>query len=145
MTIRTPILLLFLLALAWSVGLGIYLYPDVKEEIDEKRYLHAVERLHTPVLPIDCARARGVENRDFIREDKNPEQCWLTIPAFNTLFPEIAGATDLAATMRSQEREELPLENWDGTPLGAVLKASAIVVGPPFLLFLWILAKRRKL
>jgi len=39
--------------------------PGVKEEIDEKPYLHRVEELHTPVLPLG-GRARGVENRDFI-------------------------------------------------------------------------------
>src|SRR4051794_15927125 len=106
MTRRRFLLVWLALALAWVVGSSLYLYPDVKEEIEEKRYLHRVEKLHTPVLPIDCARARGVENRDLIREDKNAEQCWITIPAFNTLFPEIAEATDLAATVRTQEREE---------------------------------------
>ena len=34
-------------------------------QVDEKRYLHRVEKLHTPVLPLG-GRARGAENRDFI-------------------------------------------------------------------------------
>ena len=121
-----------------------YLYSDVKEEIEEKRYLHRVEKLHTPVLPLECTRARGVENRDFIREDENPQQCWITIPAFNTLYPEIAGATDIAATLRTQEREELPIENWDGTAIGVLLSAVAVAFGPPaVLLFVLMLALRR--
>ena len=130
-------------SLLWVVGSSLYLYPDVSEEIDEKRYLHRVEKLHTPVLSIDCARARGVENRDYIREDADPNQCWMTIPAFNVLFPEIAAATDLAATLRSQEREELPMERWEGTPLEAVARALAIVLGPPLLMLVVFLARNR--
>jgi hypothetical protein len=131
MRTRPALLVWLALAISWSTGAVLYLYPDVKEEIEEKRYLHRVEKSHTPVLSIDCARARGVENRDFIREDTDPKQCWMTIPAFNALYPEIAGGTDLAATLRSQERENLPLENWDGTPIGLVLWALMIAFGPP--------------
>jgi hypothetical protein len=130
-------------ALTWVVGSSVYLYPDVKEEIDEKRYLHRVEKLHTPVLSIDCARARGVENRDFIREDASPDQCWMTIPAFKALFPDIAGATDLAGTLRMQEREELPQDRWDGTPVEAVAQALAIVLGPPLGALLLLRGRRR--
>jgi hypothetical protein len=145
MRIRPALLVWFALAISWSTGTALHLYPDVKEEIDEKRYLHRVEKSHTPVLSIDCARARGVENRDFIREDADPKQCWMTIPAFNALYPEIAGSTDLAATLRTQAREELPMENWDGTPLGAVAWALAIVLGPPLLLaFVFVARKWRE-
>jgi hypothetical protein len=142
---RTPPALLVWLALAisWSTGAALYLYPTVKEEIEEKRYLRQVETSHTPVLPIDCERARGVENRDFIREDIDPKQCWMTIPAFNALYPEIAGGTDLAATLRSQERENLPLENWDGTPIGVLLWALMIALGPPAALLALLMSWRR--
>ena len=143
MNIRLP-LLACLLAVGWSTGAAVYLFPDVKEEIEEKRYLHRVEKLHTPVLPIDCERARGVENRDFIREDEHPQQCWVTIPAFNALYPEIAASTDLAATLRTQEREELPMENWDGTPVGVLLWAAMIAFGPPAVLLLVVLLALRR-
>src|SRR5215208_5003574 len=83
----------------------VYLYPGVKEEVDEKGYLHRVEKLHTPVLPLECGRARGIENRDFIREDRHSDRCWVTIAVFNPLYPEIAEATDLAASLRSNIRE----------------------------------------
>ena len=121
-----------------------YLYPGVNEEIEEKRYLHRVEKLHTPVLSIDCARARGVENRDFIREDADPKQCWMTIPAFKALFPDIAGATDLASTLRMQKREELPQDRWEGTPVEAVLRAIAIVLAPPLGALLLLRIRQRR-
>src|SRR5215207_7870166 len=68
-----------------------------------------------------------------IREDKHPETCWVTIPAFNSLYPEIAEATDLAASLRSNMRESLPLENWEGTPLEALPRAAGIILGIPAL------------
>jgi hypothetical protein len=144
MKTRTTFFVWSALTIAWSTGAALYLYSDVKEEIEEKRYLHRVEKLHTPVLSIDCARARGVENHDFIREDADPNQCWMTIPAFNTLYPEIAGATDIAATLRTQEREELPMENWDGTPVGVLLWAAMIAFGPPAILLLVVLLALRR-
>ena len=39
------------LAVAWMTAATVYLYPGLKEEVDEKRYIHRVEKLHTPVLP----------------------------------------------------------------------------------------------
>ena len=117
MTTRPALLAVCALSLAWITIAMVYLYPGVKEEVDEKRYLHRVEKLHTPVLPLECGRARGVENRDFIREDRHSDRCWVTIAIFNSLYPEIAEATDLGATLRSNIRESLPLENWEGTPL----------------------------
>jgi len=101
MTSRPALLAVFALSLAWITIATVYLYPGVKEEVDEKRYLHRVEKLHTPVLPLECGRARGVENRDFIREDRHSDRCWVTIATFNSLYPEIAEATDLGATLRS--------------------------------------------
>src|SRR4051812_46797070 len=85
--------LLAVCALAWITSSAVYLYPGVKEEVDEKRYLHRVEKLHTLVLRVECGRARGVENRDFNREDRHSDRCWVTIAIFNSLYPKIADAT----------------------------------------------------
>ena len=79
----------------------------------------------------------------YIREDADPNQCWMTIPAFNVLYPEIAASTDLAATLRTQEREELPPKKWEGTPVGTILRATGIVLGPPMLLILYFGARWR--
>ena len=87
MTTRPALLAVCALSLAWITIAMVYLYPGVKEEVDEKRYLHRVEKLHTPVLPLECGRARGVENRDFIREDRHSDRCWVTIAIFNSLYP----------------------------------------------------------
>ena len=110
-----------------------YLYPGVKEEVDEKRYLHRAEKLHTPVLPLECGRTRGVENRDFIREDRHSDRCWVTIATFNSLYPEIAEA--IGVTLRSNIRESLPLENWEGTPVQVIARAVMVVMAPPLILF----------
>jgi hypothetical protein len=64
---------------AWVAGALAYSYPAIKEEIEEKGYLAQTQRAGTPVIPVDCDRAHGIENRDFIREDKNPDQCWMDL------------------------------------------------------------------
>src|SRR5215217_4622970 len=144
MTTRPALLAVCALSLAWITIATVYLSPDLKEEVDEKRYLHRVEKLHTPVLPLECGQARGVENRDFIREDRHSDRCWVTIATFNSLYPEIAEATDLGATLRSNVRESLPLENWEGTPLEALLRAAGIILGTPAVIALALVAWTRR-
>jgi hypothetical protein len=64
-----------------------------------------------------------------------------------TFYPEIAEATDLGATLRSNIRESLPLENWEGTPLEALLRAAGIILGTPAViglaLVIWTRRKKR--
>ena len=144
MTTRPALLAVCALSLAWITIATVYLYPGVKEEVDEKRYLRrGREAAHTR-LPLECGRARGVENRDFIREDRHSDRCWVTIAAFNSLYPEIAEATDLAATLRSNMRESLPLENWEGTPVQVIARAVMVVMAPPLILFAVIFEARRR-
>jgi len=116
----------------------------VKEEFEQHRYLRRIGKLHTPVIPIECPRARGIENQDFIREDKNPNRCWVDLASFRRNYPEIAEATDVAATVLANLREEPPLENWDGTTIGAVLRVSAIAMSGPLALFLTWLWRTRQ-
>ena len=145
---RALVLIWLTLSMAWVTIAAVYLYPDVKEEFEQHRYLRRISKLHTPVIPIECSRARGIENQDFIREDKNPNRCWVDLASFRRNYPEIADATDVAATVLANLREEPPLENWDGTTIGAVMRATIIALGAPLALVLaWLwktqAAKRR--
>src|SRR3954463_9201365 len=67
---RALVLICLTLSMAWVTIAAIYLYPDVKEEFEKHRYLRRIGKLHTPVIPIECPRARGIENQDFIRRTK---------------------------------------------------------------------------
>ena len=68
----------------------------------------------------------------------------MTIATFNSLYPEIAEATDLGATLRSNMRESLPLENWEGTPVQVIARAVMVVMAPPLILFAVIFEARRR-
>src|SRR5215208_6027181 len=61
--------------------------------------------------------------------------------------PSRTEATDLGATLRSNIRESLPLENWEGTPLEALLRAAGIILGTPAVIALalvtWTRRKKR--
>jgi hypothetical protein len=118
------------LAVAWMIGMGLWLYPDVKEEFTEKQYLARIAKEHPPMIPTECIRARGVENRDFIREDKHLDRCWVDLPTFRRLYPELAPHTDEQASARIRAEDGLPLENWDGSPWNELLKGAALTFGP---------------
>ena len=84
---RALVLICLTLSMAWVTIAAIYLYPDVKEEFEQHRYLRRIGKLHTPVIPIECPRARGIENQDFIREDKNPNRCWVDLVVGDSSSP----------------------------------------------------------
>ena len=125
---------LWALAVAWIVASGLYSFPAFQEEVAEKRYLARIARVQAPVIPVDCSGARGVESRDFIREDKNRHRCWVDLASFRRLYPEIAEYTDEAASARINMQAELPLDKWDGSPLEELLKAGALALSLPVLL-----------
>jgi hypothetical protein len=120
-----------LLSVAWVAGALAYSYPAVKEEIEEKGYLAQTRRAGTPVIPVDCDRAHGIENRDFIREDKNPDQCWMDLANFRRLYPDIAETMDERASSRFLTNSGLPAEAWEGSPAQEMLKAGVrALIGP---------------
>jgi hypothetical protein len=125
---------LWTIAALWVAGTALWSYPALREEVDEKRYLARVAKRQTPVIPVDCAGARGVESRDFIREDRNPHRCWVDLSSFRRLYPEIAASTDEAASVRFNVRAELPTDAWDGSPSEELLKAAALALSLPLLL-----------
>jgi hypothetical protein len=143
---RTFSLVWLALTMAWVIGMGLWLYPDVKEEFEEKQYLARIAKERPPMITGDCTRMRGIESRDFIREDKNPDRCWVDLLTFRRLYPELAPHTDEQASARIRVENGLPLENWDESPWEELLKAAALTFGPPAgtLAALLLRRKRRK-
>ena len=68
----------------------------------------------------------------------------MTIATFNSLYPEIAEATDPGATLRSNIRESLPVENWEGTPFEALLRAAGIILAGPTVIALALVTWTRR-
>src|SRR5215204_20921 len=122
------------LASLWMLGAGSYAYPDVKEEFLEQRRLAQMAREHPPMIPTSCSEVRGVENRDFVREDDTSDRCWVDLASFRRLYPEIASETDEGASALIRGLNGLPMEDGDGSLWGVVLQAVILVLGPPLLL-----------
>src|SRR3954454_3563270 len=57
---RTLSLMGLALAVAWVIGMGVWLYPDVREEFEEKQYLARMAQEHPPMIPTECITARGL-------------------------------------------------------------------------------------
>ena len=128
------------LASIWMLGAGTYAYPGVKNEWAEQSHLAEVTREHPPVIPTECSRVRGVENRDFVREDNTSDRCWVDLASFRRLYPEIASETDEEASALIRGLDGSPMENGDGSLWREVLKAITLVLGPPLLLLALALA-----
>src|SRR5215212_7450005 len=124
------------LASLWMLGAGTYAYPGVKGEFAQQRRLAQMAQQHPPIIPASCSGVRGVENRDFLREDATSDQCWVDLSSFRRLYPDIAPYTDESASAVSRGPGGASLEDEDGSLWGELLKAVALVLGPPLLLAL---------
>src|SRR3954447_3514643 len=122
------------LASLWVIGAGTYAYPGVKGEFEEQGRLAHMAQQHPPMIPALCSGVRGVEGRDFVREDAPSDRCWVDLSSFRRLYPEIAPYTDEDASAVIRGADEASLEDEDGSPWGELLKAAALVLGPPLLL-----------
>src|SRR5215211_6508719 len=120
----------------WMLGAGTYAYPGVKGEFEEQSRLAQMAQQHPPMIPALCSGARGVENRDFVREDAPSDRCWVDLPSFRRLYQEIAPYTDEDASAVIRGAGGASLDDEDGSPWSEVLKAAALVLGPPLLLVL---------
>src|SRR3954453_22297194 len=86
------------------------------------------------MIPVLCSGVRGVESREFVREDAASDRCWIDLPSFRRLYPEIAPYTDEDASAVIRGAEKAPLDEEDGALWGELLKAAALVLAPPLLL-----------
>ena len=124
------------LASLWVLGAGPYAYPGVRSEFAEQSRLAQLAQQHPPMIPALCSGVRGVESRDFVREDARSDRCRVDLPSFRRLYPEIAPYTDEGASAVIRGADEASLDDEDGWPWGELLKAAALVLGPPLLLVL---------
>jgi len=124
------------LASLWVIGAGPYAYPGLKGEFEEQSRLAQMAQQHPPMIPASCSGVRGVENRDFLREDARSDRCWVDLSSFRRLYPEIAPYTDEGASAVIRGAGGASLEEEDGALWGELLKAAALVLGPPLLLAL---------
>ena len=118
----------------WVLGAGSYAYPGLKGEFAQQSRRAQVAQQHPPMIPALCSGVRGVESRDFVREDAASDRCWVDLSSFRRLYPEIAPYTDEDASAVIRGADEASLEDEDGALWGELLKAVALVLGPPLLL-----------
>jgi hypothetical protein len=123
------------LASLWVIGAGSYAYPGLKGEFVDQSRLAQMAQQHPPMIPALCSGVRGVESRDFVREDATSDRCWVDLSSFRRLYPEIAPYTDEDASAVIRGAGDASLEDEeDGALWGEVLKAAALVLGLPLLL-----------
>src|SRR4051812_4499646 len=118
------------LASLWVLGAGPYAYPGLKGEFEEQTRRAQRAQQHPPMIPALCSGVRGVESRDFVREAAPSDRCWVDLPSFRRLYPEIAPYTDEDASAVIRGADQASREEEDGALWGEVLQAAALVLGP---------------
>src|SRR5215213_6735824 len=103
------------LASLWVIGAGPYAYPGLKGEFEEQSRLARLAQQHPPMIPVLCSGVRGVENRDFVREDAASDRCWVDLSSFRRLYPEIAPYTDESASAVIRGPDSSSTEDEDGS------------------------------
>jgi hypothetical protein len=134
---RIVLLAAAVFSVAWALAAGIYFVGDLRTELAIQRHLARIEEAHAFVIPAPCAQARRLEATEFRREEARPETCWISLRGFRRLYPDVAAATDLAATVHFNAPAELPVEGQGGPPAEALFRAVAgIVTGPALVILL---------
>src|SRR3982751_6080351 len=111
------------LASLWVIGAGPYAYPGLKGEFAEPSRLAQMAQQHPPMIPALCSGVRGVESRDFVREDAASDRCWVDLSSFRRLYPEIAPYTDVDASAVIRGVDQASLDDEDGAPWGELLNS----------------------
>ena len=124
------------LASLWVIGAGTYAYPAVKGEFEEQHRRTQVAQHHPSMIPTSCADARGVEQRDFVREGGDSDRCWIDLPSFRRLYPEIAPHTDEDASAVIRGPGRVLAADEAVSPWSVLLKAAGYTLGPSILLVL---------
>jgi hypothetical protein len=73
-------------SLVWIAGFGYGAYDSYREARNEWR----PPSTETVLVPLDCAKTRGSEGRDFGRREG---YCWYELPKFQVLYPEYKDLT----------------------------------------------------
>jgi len=128
------------LASLWVIGAGTYAYPGVKGEFEAQRRRTQAAQQHPPMIPTSCLDARGVERRDYVREDAHSDRCWVDLPSFRRLYPEIAPHTDEDASAVIRGPSGGVTADEEVSPWREVFQATSLVLGPPLLVLLLTLA-----
>ena len=129
-----------LVASLWMLGAGTYAYPGVKGEFEAQRRRTQAAQQHPPMIPTSCLDARGVERRDYVREDAHSDRCWVDLPSFRRLYPEITPHTDEDASAVIRGPSGGVTADEEVSPWSEVFQATGLVLGPPLLVLLLTLA-----
>jgi hypothetical protein len=124
------------LASTWMIGAGTYAYPGVTIEFEQQHRRAQLAQQHPPMIPTSCADARGVEQRDFVREDGDADRCWVNLESFRRLYPEIAPHTDEDTSAIIRKPSGTTMVGGEGSPWTELLRAAGLAFGPPILLVL---------
>ena len=133
--------MLLVLAGTWIIAVGLYSYPEMRDDIAQVFRFRQLATAHPPVIPVRCSEERGSVSPALIHQDSNTPHCWMELSSFERLYPEVAAITDEDASQRIIVSAGEVLENRFEALQDELWEAATLALIPPLiaacLLLLW--------
>jgi len=125
----------FVLAVGWSY------FDAVRTEFDRAELLYKMGH-DRALLPMECNKARGIEDKDYTRAQPshgelyrlrpNQPTCWYTPDKLRVLYPEYATMGDVALAQKLFAATGIPLQKAPA-PFALGLRVALLAIGAPLL------------
>jgi hypothetical protein len=111
-----------LFAVLFIIVTGMLSYREVHQEF----FWHDPPKEWRPLLPVDCAQARGAEGPDY---SKSEDLCWYETAKFQALYPEYRDLDERELSKRVYEKAGRPLKEM--RPWRLMSERAGIALGVP--------------
>lgn len=130
------------LSAIFLLGVTAVSFDSLRREFDRAELLRFMAAQPEPLLPLECARARGVEGSDYTRAPPSPGEryrlmtppatCWYKAERLRALYPDYAGLDDRALAERLYGAIGIPLKS-PPQPFVLGLRVALLALGAPLL------------
>ena len=128
-------------AATWIIAVGVYSYPEMRDDIEQVFRFRQLAAAHPPVIPVRCSEERGSVSSAVIHQDSKLSPCWMELSSFERLYPEVAAITDEDASERIIVPAGEVLENRFEALQDELWEAATLALIPPLIaacmLLLW--------
>jgi hypothetical protein len=112
-------------AVLFVIAVGVESSGGIREEFNKASLTKEMTGF-TPLVPVDCSKARGYVSSDY---EKRDGRCWYEIPKFRALHAEYKDLNDYDLSERLYKKAGIPLKPI--RPWTKVTEAAGLAVGVP--------------
>lgn len=130
------------LSAIFVVAVAAMSFDSLRREFDRAELMQFMARQPDAPLPMECAKARGLPDRDYTRAPPShgelyrltpsPTTCWYQASRLRQLYPEYAALSDTALAEQLYGAIGIPLKS-PPEPFVLGLRVALLAIGAPLL------------